>query len=151
MLLLWEGGHPPQLCIDKVTTSHSCNKKGHLSRVCRSSNSHRRKTTWVEAELHSPQDSSENAKVDLIYNVGRKASHHYQVVVQVNGNPITMEIDTCAAVSKSHVSTSQVGTEVTHIHSPTYSCGGPDEGTREVPGLCRQHKLHVVEGIPIGP
>lgn len=86
-------------CRHKDTICHSCGKKGHLSRVCRS-----------KARQHQPRSQSPpntNAltsgdKEEDVYNMFplRKEKHDpIYVTVCVDNHPVTMEVDTGASLS----------------------------------------------------
>ena len=54
----------------------------------------------MSTEPQGPPELSEDAEeVDLVCQVTTEPSHPYQVVLQVNEKPVTMEIDTGAAVT----------------------------------------------------
>ena len=93
--------HLAHNCIHKDTVCHNCNKRGHLARVCHAKGSQSqgrtritRRTQWLEQgpEASDPEE-------DVIFSIGSKTTPPYQVVVEINDQPITMEIDTGAAVS----------------------------------------------------
>ena len=78
-----------------------CQKKGHLARVCRSSKSAGRQGTGkVNAKTHQLMSARENTedKVPLL-QVGKGQAAPITVDVTVNDIPVTMEVDTGAAVS----------------------------------------------------
>ena len=79
---------------------HNCNKKGHLARVCHSTKtqSRSRKPPGPEvARAHQLGVAEEDELPLFVLGAGRTTP--IQVDVFVNGVPVTMEVDTCAAVS----------------------------------------------------
>lgn len=45
------------------------------------------------------QETSEESEEEVIYRVGAKPSQPYQVVIEINGAAVKMEVDTGAAVT----------------------------------------------------
>ena len=91
-------GHLPHECGFKEATCHKCKKKGHIAKACRSArnSAHQGSAKWVETQAPKQVDNDETV---LICQVGSHTSPPYEVVVTLNGKPVTMEIDTGAAVS----------------------------------------------------
>ena len=95
---------------------HKCKKRSHLARVCRSSSSsyrsNRRPTRWVESEVTTADKRSLSPEPDDIlgnvYAVGCSRVSPYKATLELEGQPVTMEVDTGAAVSiisqKTHAS-----------------------------------------------
>ena len=52
-----------------------------------------------QAQWPDQGSKADNPEEDVIFSVVSRATPPYQVVIEVNGRPITMEIDTGAAVS----------------------------------------------------
>ena len=78
-----------------------CQKKGHLARVCHSSRpASTQGTSKVNAKSHQLTSASENTedKVPLL-QLGKDHAAPITVDVTVNDVPVTMEVDTSAAVS----------------------------------------------------
>ena len=98
MLPLWSKGHVPHECGFREATCHKCKKKGHIAKVCRSARNSAQQGSakWVETQAPKQDDIDETA---LICQVGSQTSPSYEVVVNLNRKPVTMEIDTGAAVS----------------------------------------------------
>ena len=88
-------GRLPHECGFKEVT---CHKKGHIAKVCPSARNSAQQGSakWVETQAPKQEDNDETA---LICQVGSQTSPPYEVVVTLNGKPVTMEIDTGAAVS----------------------------------------------------
>ena len=88
-------------CIHKDSVCHNCNKHGHLARVCHAKGSqlHDRISTARRAQWLEQGPEASDPEEDVIFSIGSKTTLPYQVVVQINDWPITMEIDTGAAVS----------------------------------------------------
>ena len=55
-----------------------------------------KRAKWVKSDSDEVAEASEE---EVISHVGTKPSHPYQVVVQINGKAVSMEIDTGASVS----------------------------------------------------
>ena len=53
----------------------------------------------MDTESTASQASSDEPAEEVIWKVGTTASRPYRAVLEVNGHPLTMEIDTGAAVS----------------------------------------------------
>lgn len=98
--------HKASECRFKETTCHNCGKKGHINTVCRSKKQpqrgkrqfqrHKGTTKWV-ATNDSGEDTEET---DVeVYSVGKRSNHPILVEVRINGQELTMEVDTGAAVS----------------------------------------------------
>ena len=68
-------------CSFKDSNCHKCGKKGHIAKVIS-------RTQWVETEESN----------DVIFRVGNR-SQPYQVMMQLYGKRVIMEVDTGAAVS----------------------------------------------------
>ena len=79
-----------------------CNKKGHLARVCRSQKSASRngKMSGAGAQAHQlTLADSGSEEEQLLYRLEQHKASPIMVNVQVNGVPVSMELDTGAAVS----------------------------------------------------
>ena len=91
-------------CKFKEAVCHNCGKRGHLKRRCkqpqrgdrRGNGWRRERTKWVDREQNSEEDPDENLGV---YVVEKLANRPIQVELQLDGKPVTMEVDTGAAVS----------------------------------------------------
>ena len=79
-------GHSAADCTFKDSNCHKCGKKGHIAKVCRTKKTSR--TQWVETEENN----------DVIFRVGNR-SQPYQVMMQLDGKRVIMEVNTGAAVS----------------------------------------------------
>ena len=92
-------GHTPSTCRFKEAICRKCNKKGHIAKVCHSTNPHKashrktRQANWVENEpKHSDSDLP-------IHKLSTRGTHPIKVKLQIQGKPVSMEVDTGAAVS----------------------------------------------------
>ena len=100
-------GHTGQTCRRFCDAEcHRCKKKGHLAKVCRSGGrgASKRSARWVGADVadaESTQVDKQPSKNDLleIHTVGAGTDKPYKVMLDINGKPVVMEIDTGAAVS----------------------------------------------------
>ena len=98
--------HKASECRFKEATCHNCGKKGHIKPACRSRRQpqrgakqfHRRKgnTQWVDTHESGEDTTDTDMEVN---SVGKRSSPPILVEVQVNGQELTMEVDTGAAVS----------------------------------------------------
>ena len=99
--------HKANDCRFKEATCHGCGKKGHIKRACRSakqpqgrgkkgpSSKRKEKTKWVDKD-QSDEDSEASVGVHM---VGKSSTKPIRVEVRINGKPLSMEVDTGAAVS----------------------------------------------------
>ena len=86
-------GHDPHSCGFRGATCHNCGKRGHIRSVCRA---RRRRAPNVQlVDTQGEQTPPE----EPIFQVHTRISRPYQVLLQLNGQPVPMEIDTGAAVS----------------------------------------------------
>ena len=92
------GDHLAHNCIHKDTVCHNCydtichncKKLGHLAKVCQSQGrSPITKNQWVEWT-----EGTVNLKEDTIFNVQSKTTRPCQVVVEINEQLVSMEINT---------------------------------------------------------
>ena len=107
--------HSPHECHFRDAVCHKCGQKGHIARACRSKSStsartkskkwgtdrSRRRTHHVQADRGSEGESSDSEMSDgsLVCKIHGDMSRLMRVKMQINGVPLTMEIDTGAAVS----------------------------------------------------
>lgn len=96
--------HKANECRFKEATCHKCGNKGHIKRACKSSRPSQRRgrngkgkerTKWVDKDQ---SDEESDGSID-VRMVGKQASRPIRVEVQINGKPLSMEVDTGAAVS----------------------------------------------------
>ena len=96
------GNHDQKDCKFKSATCHKCGKIGHIAPVCRSKQSGKhpkgqaKKTKWVSS---TEPDQTSDSQEESLFVVQNKSSPPYNAELQVNGPPLTMEVDTGAAVS----------------------------------------------------
>ena len=111
------GSHEPSTCPFKQYDCHFCKKKGHLARVCcKKGRSAPEKAHHVEGE-----ETSKKRAYDL-YIVNSEKVKPLYVTVDVNGNPLSMELDTGASVSIASQSTFdsiQVGESMLELDKST--------------------------------
>ena len=148
-------GHLLHKCGFKEATCHKCKKRGHIAKVCHSArnSAHQGSAKWVETQTPNQEDNDETV---LICQVGSHTSPPSEVVVTLNGKPVTMEIDTGVAVSIMSNKTKKALFPSEVLHKPTLNfrtftsepipvlsqltvevCCGTYVGT---------HQLHVVKG-----
>lgn len=81
---------------------HKCHKKGNLARVCRSQRSAggdpRRAGAAAKAHHLTTANSEPEEEIPL-FDLGKGHSAHITVDVELNGVPVSMELDTGAVVS----------------------------------------------------
>ena len=92
--------HIASYCRVASFVCRKCQKKGHLARVCCSSKSAGRQGTGkVNAETHRLMSARENTEDEVpLLQLGRGQAAPFTVDVRVNDVPVTMEVDTGAAV-----------------------------------------------------
>ena len=111
-------GHLPHKCGFKEATCYKCKKRGHIAKVCPlcSKSAHQGSAKWVETQAPKQEDNDETA---LICQVDSHTSPPYEVVVALNGKPVTMEIDTGVAVSIMSIKTKIALFPSEVFHKPT--------------------------------
>ena len=94
------GKHNQQTCRFKLETCHFCHKHGHIAKVCKSKKHQSPPSKPTHQVRQDPPDSvpSEYA----LFTVPDQQSKPLQVVINIEGNPLTMEVDTGAAVSSNY-------------------------------------------------
>ena len=119
------GNHQQSSCRFKNGTCHNCGKRGHISKVCRSS--HKLKDTprptqnFIQENESPPQvppSSNHNPASDEdVYNLFtlRGNNQPFQVQLQLNSCSVTMEVDTGAALSLINEATYQQITPTTPL------------------------------------
>ena len=103
------GKHSPKTCRFKDYTCRSCEKKGHLAKVCRSKTQHyskrqpqqRKPLPTHQVHEDTTEDQSDYSEEDSwlmnVYSV--KKSTPITVNVEINSIPLNMEVDTGASAS----------------------------------------------------
>jgi len=110
-------GHAPQECRFRTAKCNRCQKVGHIAKACKSKGPYRtqkpnpgnRQKPERNQSVHSIEekvndDSSltrEESPADIVHvhSVSESVPESFKIPVEVNGIPITMELDTGAAVS----------------------------------------------------
>ena len=99
--------HEAKACCFREAQCHNCGKKGHIAPICRAKKVLTRtrkfpcklvspKTQWVSA---NDTDSASDSEELQLFIVGAKSSTPIAVELTINGERLTMEVDTGAAVS----------------------------------------------------
>ena len=100
--------HLSAKCHFKDPECHKCWLKGHINRVCRTKSSAgaQRKTTKTSYRgqnrttcVQADQDSDDGPDDSLVCQINGNSSLTMKMQLQMNGTPLSMEIDTGAAVS----------------------------------------------------
>ena len=110
--------HVPKECKFRDAECHYCKKRGHIATACRAraqpktsgkrkfdrkgndfkkARERTRSTRWVGTD-HQESEASDVEELQL-FTVGERASRPLRADVTIDGTPLTMEIDTGAAVS----------------------------------------------------
>ena len=91
------GKHNQQTCRFKSETCHFCNKRGHIAKVCRSK---KRQSPPAKPTNQVTQDPPESVPSEYsLFTLPGQQSKPVKVVINIEGSPVTMEVDTGAAVS----------------------------------------------------
>ena len=91
-------GHHPSKCPYREAVCRRCNKAGHLARVCRSKQPNPITAKPINAVSESLCDEDDEFELTL-FTVGSNRNSPITVTLQINGQPVVMEVDTGAAVS----------------------------------------------------
>ena len=138
---------------------HKCKKRGHLARVCRSV-SKGRSRQWKETHKRPTDTHSDDEEVILhvcVNSVGVKTiTAPYKVELEVDGEIMTMEIDTGAAVSLisqktyftlfPNVPLMKPSLKLTKYTAEPIRVVGQINVQVNYKGYVGNHDLHVVEG-----
>ena len=104
-------GHRASECHFRNSACHKCGKLGHISRVCRAASANRgggrgRRYTpqrpaanQIEVDPGEELQESVDELILSVNTVGKGVVRPYVAILEVNGKPIKMEVDTGAAVS----------------------------------------------------
>ena len=92
------GNHHQSNCRFREVECHSCKKKGHIAKVCRSK-LNAKKAHKVSEEQDQSSEKSDEEILAVFSTTSRSAMEPMSVVVQVNQLNLTMEVDTGASVS----------------------------------------------------
>ena len=96
--------HLAPQCNFKDATCHTCGKKGHLARVCRSGRQQkpakgpRRRANVVEVDTTEAKPPPVDP-ISTLHQVSGRSPSPYKVVLQIEGKPVEMEVNTGASVS----------------------------------------------------
>ena len=109
------GSHSPTECRFREATCHHCNKKGHIAPVCRSKTKEQKRTSKCTGGHKQGQHRANHVHEDApslvldtsassgdeyhLHLMDECSSHPITVDVFVNRRPLSMEVDTGAAVS----------------------------------------------------
>ena len=94
-------GHMGRDCRFREAVCHKCGKIGHLAKVRRSGRGANRRSEEKSARVGKLASDSEGSDELLcnVYVVGSEKIKPYKVVLELDGQPVSLEIDTGAAVS----------------------------------------------------
>jgi len=105
------GKHSPHSCRFKTAECHSCKRRGHLARMCRTKRTQSaaagrqgggkpplQQTQLIESE-QQPRNSRNDGEAYTLFTVNSERASPIEVKVRANGVPMTMELDTGAVVS----------------------------------------------------
>ena len=134
------GKHMTSVCRFKEVQCHSCGKKGHISKACRSkkhtdATSHLQKKSQTltmsvqSGNPESPESDTDDESYNL-FSIGGQSATPIEVNVTINKKPLIMELDTGASYSL--------------ISEQTYQSIWPE---KDGPGLKESSvKLHTYTG-----
>ena len=99
-----EKNHLPKQCHFKEAVCHKCNKKGYISKACKSPVQQKSDTTFSTKSCKKTQwlqtDDTSDSETELpVLRINSKSSHPIRVEVKINGKLLQMEVDTGAVVS----------------------------------------------------
>ena len=92
------GKHLASLCRFKSEDCHSCGKRGHIAKVCRSRLQTKKAQPQNSSQVHNLSEQLLDSQYDL-FVVHTSSGNPLTTTLQVEGHQLTMEIDTGAAVS----------------------------------------------------
>ena len=88
------GAHLATTCKFKTAVCHFCKKRGHIASVCRT-----KQSQAVKRRNHHLDVSEDESESYSLYTVNGKSSEAMQVHLTMNSVPVSMELDTGAAIS----------------------------------------------------
>ena len=90
------GNHNNRDCKFKGATCHNCGKVGHIAPVCRSKPSRRPPKSTGKRKWLATESGHSLAQPDPVplFVIQDRSSSPYLVELKVNGQPLTMEVDT---------------------------------------------------------
>ena len=91
-------GHPPSKCPYLEAVCRRCSRAGHLARVCWSGQPNPITAKPINAVSESLCDEDDELEFTL-FTMGSNRNSPITVTLQINGQPLVMEVDTGAAVS----------------------------------------------------
>ena len=124
----------------------------HFHRRDKAQNRSSKRAGWVDSDPQQPQETGE----EVLFHVGQKSSHPYQVTLELEGRAITMEIDTGASVSLISEELQKTVFPDAHLTNPTSTLRTYTSEPIPVVGQMTvkvkygdyvgDHKLYVVKG-----
>ena len=96
------GQHNPSDCPLKHYECHYCKKRGHLAKVCRQNK--KDSSSHEQANFVEDEGDSEYG----MFHVGSGQTRPLYATVTVNGNPLSMEVDTGASVTITSLETFKI-------------------------------------------
>ena len=92
-------GHLAEACWHKDKECHKCKKMGRIASACKSSAKMSSKPRKLPSKAHHVEQSSEAAEKFQLFTLSSQAAPRVLITVSVNHTPLSMEVDTGAAVS----------------------------------------------------
>lgn len=92
------GRHQPSVCPCRDYDCRYCRKRGHIAKMCRKKARDKQEQEQTHVVTESEQASGPSEEYSM-YHVGTGSNNPFHATIIVNGRPLTMEVDTGAAVS----------------------------------------------------